>query len=753
MFRIGVANITYLGIMTGLMAESAGSEDARWQPISLGLSLDADSQPVFDDLTQLLVQICDTPIALIVLCDRNQQWVLSQIGLSMAQCLNPGKLIPPNLHKLVVIPDALIDPQFCNYPLVTHAPGIRCWAGVPLVSSTGSMQPSGLVSVMDMHPRQLNNAQQTGLQTIANQVLLRLQLRQEVARRRQLEHGLWQSEEYNRLMIEGMRDYTICLLDATGCIVNWQTQTKHPREYTAAEIIGRHFSCLYSSEAVRHGKPQQDLKQAIAKGYFAEEGWRQGQDGSQFWANVSITPLRDESGRLHGFLQLQRDISDRKRAASLLVGQNRVLEMLATGATLKAILTALAETVETQSSNLRCAILLLDTLQLSLRYIAAPNLPKAYREATDNQSIGPQSGPYGTAAFLAKPIFTTEIATDPLWEQERDLALAHGLHACAAMPLLSNKKQILGVLTIYFTQAGSPTLQDLQLIQIATHMAGITLEHKRNHDELEQQVVARTLELARANQELQVEISERKRAEDEVRRALKKEQELSELKSSFITIASHEFRTPLSTILFSAGLLEKYGHKWSEERKLEHLQRIQVAVTNMTQMLEEVLLIGKAEAAKLELTPSRLNLEQFCRLLVEDIQLSTNNTHQIQFYCPSPLATEVWLDEKLLQHIFRNLLGNAVKYSPEGGTITFELTYTDRTIIFQVKDQGIGIPSVDQAHLFEPFHRGTNVGDIMGTGLGLSIVKSCVDVHQGDINVVSESGAGTTFTVHLPLVQ
>jgi PAS domain S-box-containing protein len=273
---------------------------------------------------------------------------------------------------------------------------------------------------------------------------------------------------------------------------------------------------------------------------------------------------------------------------------------------------------------------------------------------------------------------------------------------------------------------------------------------KRTHDELERRVEERTIELAKANEELQLEISERKRAEEEVHRMLKKEKELGELKSRFISIASHEFRTPLSTILFSAGLLEKYSYKWPEPRKMEHLDRIQAAVNNMTQLLNDVLLIGKAEAAKLEFNPAPVDLEDFCRLLVEEMQLSAGSEHHINFVCQGE-CTSRCMDEKLLQHIFRNLLSNAIKYSPEGGEIFYELSYQSQEVIFQVRDQGIGIPLGDQQRLFESFYRAKNVGNISGTGLGLAIVKNCVDLHNGKISVISELGVGTTFILSFPL--
>jgi PAS domain S-box-containing protein len=245
------------------------------------------------------------------------------------------------------------------------------------------------------------------------------------------------------------------------------------------------------------------------------------------------------------------------------------------------------------------------------------------------------------------------------------------------------------------------------------------------------------------------DITERKRAEAEIRSALEKEKELGELKSRFVSTTSHEFRTPLSTILSSSEILKRYNAKLSDEQKLEHLERIQVTVTNMTHLLDDVLLIGQAEMGKLEIKPTPLNLIEFCRYLIEEIQVSTD-THAIAF-CSSGQYTTACLDEKLLRHILINLLSNAIKYSPQGGTIHFELIGKQQQVIFRVQDEGIGIPAADQANLFESFHRASNVGTISGTGLGLAIVKKSVDLHGGKIAVTSAVGVGTTFTVTIPL--
>jgi signal transduction histidine kinase len=245
-------------------------------------------------------------------------------------------------------------------------------------------------------------------------------------------------------------------------------------------------------------------------------------------------------------------------------------------------------------------------------------------------------------------------------------------------------------------------------------------------------------------------IREGKQTEYEIRIALQQERELNELKSRFVSMVSHELRTPLTVIRTSLELLERYSAIASEEKKQEYFQRSRAAIQNMTQLLEDVLTIGKAEAGKLEFNPTRLDLKQFCHEIVEEMQLGISTTHTIHFSCQGG-CTEACLDPTLLRSILTNLISNAVKYSPSGSRVEFKLMCQDQTATFEVQDHGIGIPKEDQPRLFELFHRASNASLIRGTGLGLAIVRECVAHHQGQIGFTSQENIGTTFIVTLPL--
>ena len=249
-----------------------------------------------------------------------------------------------------------------------------------------------------------------------------------------------------------------------------------------------------------------------------------------------------------------------------------------------------------------------------------------------------------------------------------------------------------------------------------------------------------------------LDITERKQGELEIQRALEKTQELSELKSRFISIASHEFRTPLTTIFSASELLEHYGDRWTREKQVSYLKQIQTSVRHMTRLLDDVLLISAEEAGKLKFEPVRLDIIEFCKTLVEEFRLGQDCRHSLNFVFA---AESQWaeIDEKLLRHILSNLLSNAAKYSPEHQPIEFSLMANPEEVTFTITDHGIGIPPEDQLHLFELFHRATNVGTIAGTGLGLAIVKKAVTLHGGEINFTSEVGSGTQFMVSIPAHQ
>ena len=247
-----------------------------------------------------------------------------------------------------------------------------------------------------------------------------------------------------------------------------------------------------------------------------------------------------------------------------------------------------------------------------------------------------------------------------------------------------------------------------------------------------------------------LDITERKQAEAELLRTLAREKELGQLRSNFVSVVSHEFRTPLGIIQSSAEILEDYLEQLEPAERKEHLQSIRNNTRRMAGLMEEVLLIGSLDAGKMEFKATSLELRAFVRRLVDEVLSATGRRCPIKLLLheiPAPIQA----DERLLRHIFTNLLTNAVKYSDAGQMVLFEIGCDEGEIVCVVRDQGIGIPEADQEWLFSAFYRGHNVSDRPGTGLGLVIVKRCVDLHRGEIRVESKLAEGTVVTVRLPI--
>jgi signal transduction histidine kinase len=241
------------------------------------------------------------------------------------------------------------------------------------------------------------------------------------------------------------------------------------------------------------------------------------------------------------------------------------------------------------------------------------------------------------------------------------------------------------------------------------------------------------------------------KSKDELSKALVKERELNELKSRFVSTASHEFRTPLSTILSSIALVEQYGLKEDWDKQVKHVTRIRQSVRGLTEILEDILSLSKLEEGKIEVQWIEINIKELVTDLLEELQniLKTGQTFDFHFS-----GLEHWTgDPKILRNTIMNLVSNAIKFSPESRPIRIELSRGAEQLVILVQDKGLGIPVSEMPHLFQRFHRASNAINVPGTGLGLSIVKRCVELMNGDISVKSQIDKGTEFTIVLKVNQ
>jgi len=257
--------------------------------------------------------------------------------------------------------------------------------------------------------------------------------------------------------------------------------------------------------------------------------------------------------------------------------------------------------------------------------------------------------------------------------------------------------------------------------------------------------------LARVNTHLTLSHTQKElqQAKVDALRALEQEKELNRLKSEFISLVTHDFHTPLVSIQGYISLLRQNGSDLAAETQHRYFNKMESSVDHLMYLLEQVLLIGKSESGKLQSYPTHFNLKELCYEVIESLQLQ-DNLHPIKFsYTGSDRDVE--LDPALIRQILINLLTNAIKYSPTERPICLTVEQKEDAIALQVEDHGIGIPVEEQAHLFELFHRCSNVQSIRGSGLGLAVVKTCVDALEGQIKINSQVGAGTTVTVTLPV--
>lgn len=538
---------------------------------------------------------------------------------------------------------------------------------------------------------------------------------------------------------------------SNGIVITDATKLDHPiiyinpgferiTGYTASDVIGHNCRMLQGQD--KDQPDLQKLRDAIREGLECHATLRNyRKDGTLFWNDLYIAPVRDEVGNVTNFIGIQTDITERIQNEAQLRQQNeyeRLLSEITLNIRQSLNLTKILQTtVDEVRRLLHC--------DRAVVYRFRPDWSGDFDVESCDSNCSPIIG-----STVSDPCFVGEYVSqyrngkysyvvDLL---DSDLAPCHiaflqkfEVRANLVVPIV-NTDNLWGLLIVHQCHAPRHWQQfEIDLLrQLADHVA-IAI----NQAELFQQV-------QNLNTDLERQVEERTA---ELRQALAKEKELSELKTRFVSMASHEFRTPLATIQAASDLLKHYSHKMSEDSKQERIDKIQVQVKNMTDLLEGVLTLGKVESGKLTLQPALTDLDDFCTELLEELSSTLSNHHKFDFAVIGA-PRQFCLDHKLLRQLLTNLISNAIKYSPLSDLVSIKLLFEEDVVRIVVGDEGIGIPSEDIEHIFESFSRGSNVGSISGTGLGLAIAKASAELLGGKLDVQSKVDVGTVFTVSIP---
>jgi len=336
-----------------------------------------------------------------------------------------------------------------------------------------------------------------------------------------------------------------------------------------------------------------------------------------------------------------------------------------------------------------------------------------------------------------------DVLSAPIHSCHRDLLLQFQVRANLVVPIVISGN-LWGLLIAHHCSSPRQWQSfEVNLLQeIASHVAVA----------LQQSTLLQTVQ--QLNTRLEAEVAERtaqlQQSLMQLEQSLSKEKELSELKSHFVSMASHEFRTPLATIQAASDALLRYSEQMTTHQREERLHKIQMEVKRMTELLEDILSISKVESGTQRLHLAPIDLPQMCQDILDEMSILATKNHHLSLVCNQPIDV-LWLDSKLMRQVLINLLSNAIKYSPQGGNITLTLSQQQQQITIEIQDQGLGIPAKDQERVFDAFYRAQNVGSITGTGLGLSIAKSSVELQGGTLTLKSEEGVGTIVTITLPI--
>ncbi len=519
------------------------------------------------------------------------------------------------------------------------------------------------------------------------------------------------NENTYKLLLDNFKEYAIVVVDTNGIIVSCNQGAELIMWYKSSEIIGMHIGVFYTEEDIQKKLPAQYLQKAKEWGQYKAEAWHLRKDGSPFWADIVLTALQSEQGQVVGFSKVIRDLTKKKRAEAHMNPLNLEMERLNTRLEyeISAYKHALDEAAIVAITNQKGIIIYVND-----NFCKISKYSRAELLGQDHRLI---NAGYHSKAFI-RNLWKT-IANGKIWQGELKNMAKDGTYYWVNTTIVP------------FLNAGGKPYQYVAIRSDITKRKLVEEEILKMNETLEKKIKERTYELTQA---------------------LEREKELNEMKSRFVSMASHEFRTPLSAILSSVALVEHYTAPGQSEKKKKHIERIKSSIKNLTDILNDFLSLDKLEQGKVMAACAELNLQELIQDTVEEIDGMLKKKYQalkVVYQGPSL----VHQDKKIIRNVLLNLLSNAIKYSPEEKTIYINACVEEQEVAISIRDEGIGIPPEAQKNLFNKFYRADNAATIQGTGLGLNIVKKYVELLNGSIHFVSEEKKGSTFTFTFPRIN
>ncbi len=682
--------------------------------------LDTPADPAFDRLTQLASRILNAPISTVTLIDEDRQYFKSQVGIGEPWAsLGEMPLEYSYCQHVVATQQPLIVEDSRTHPLLydnraTLEEGIVSYAGIPLITSDGDAL--GSICVIDKKTRHWTEEEISILTELSSFVMTEIELQAELIRRKAMEDALRKSEQRLHAVITSA-PVILYAVDNDGIVLMSEGKGLQAVGSAPNRIVGQSIFELYAD--------QREIVSAIRRALAGETvsvTTRQKTKIGNLHYEVGISPYYDGNGSIIGAIGVANDVTNRMLAEQTLEDSiqqltllRRVEVELSESLDMESVLTIAMDTALRATGAQHGTIALLDGEQLRIVHTVG-----AYSKDTVFQL---DQGIVGRALRTGEPQLVLDVASDPDYIEG-----IPGIRAEMTIPLI-HRDHLIGALNLETTKPEQFRQESLDfLAMIAAHVT-VAIDNAQLYQVSQQQL-------------------------EELHHLYMRVSELEQLKTDMIRIAAHDLRNPLGIIKGYTALMLEESDTLSPDH-LDFVQAIDSAGEKMLKIVGDILSLQRVEAMQNKANCDSIDLSAMVRELAAAIEDRAHRKAQTFTVILPQTPARICVDQGQVREAVDNLIGNAVKYTPEGGTVTVELVTKGDLAVFEVRDSGLGIPKEEHGRLFQPFFRASNAkaSNIEGTGLGLHLVKNIIERHGGRMRFQSELGKGSTFGFELPLEQ